>query len=222
MKYKDYSSKWRKAHNSPASLAAKLELRTNVLSEVTPAHVFDAFCGPDGMQWQGAWKHAASYVGCDTDFKLGDPRRRYVGDSRRVMRCIDLAPFNVFDFDAFGSPWEWLIILAARRIWAPGERGAVVITDGSYMTAQFGRTTRGVSELLGIGTAVGLAPIGATAEALQAISLSAWLNRSRVRMLRMWRVEGGGTRQALGGGLKMVYTAVVFEGLPIEQRAEAS
>ena len=211
---------WSKQHNSKAALAAKLELRHNVLSEITPAHVFDAFCGPDGAQWDGAWKQAASYVGCDLAFKLGDPRRRFVGDSRRIMRCIDLSPFNVFDLDAFGSPWEWLVILAARRAWAPGERGAVVITDGSYMTAQFGRTQRGGGELPGISIRMGLAPTGPAAEALQAIALQAWLFRSQVRALRTWQVRGTGSRQGLGGGLKMIYTAVVFEGLPIEQRIE--
>ncbi|HVH77139.1 MAG TPA: hypothetical protein VM755_19655 [Stellaceae bacterium] len=47
------------------------------------------------------------------------------------MRAIDLAPFNLFDFDAWGSPWEHVAILCARRPVQPGERIGLVLTDGS-------------------------------------------------------------------------------------------
>jgi hypothetical protein len=42
----------------------------------------------------------------------------------RVMRAIDLAPINVFDFDGWGEPWEQVIMLAARRPTSPASGSA--------------------------------------------------------------------------------------------------
>ena len=49
----------------------------------------------------------------------------------RLMRAIDLKRFNVFDLDAHGSPWKQWLILLARRPMLPGERIAVILTEGT-------------------------------------------------------------------------------------------
>lgn len=131
------SSAKRKVHNAPDAHDAKVELRRRVLSIVKPAHVLDAFCGPDGAMWSGAWREAASYAGCDAEYKWGDPRRRFIGDTYTVLRSIDLQAFNVFDVDTFGCPWTAMLIISARRRWSPGEFGAAVITDGASMDTRF-------------------------------------------------------------------------------------
>ena len=64
--------------------------------------------------WREVWHEAAAYVGCDLKW-YRDERLAYVADNRRVLRAIDLKPFNVFDFDAWGAPWEQVLILIARR-----------------------------------------------------------------------------------------------------------
>lgn len=203
-----------KLHNTTA--APKLELRELVLGAVQPAAVFDAFCGPEGEMWKGAWHKAHRYLGVDEELRFPDPRRRFVGDSRLVMRAIDLAPYNVFDFDAFGSPWEWMVLLAARRRWIPGERGAVVLTDGSGFKTALGFVSYAVADLTGFQPGFGLVPKAETAEALNELALQSWITRSRVRLLQRWEMRSRGSQEANGetGGFPMVYTALVFEGLP--------
>jgi len=203
-----------KVHNS--TTGPKVELRELVLAAIDPASVFDAFCGPEGAMWSGVWNRASRYLGVDEELRFPDPRRRFVGDSRLVMRAIDLAPYNVFDFDAFGSPWEWMVILAARRRWAPGEKGAVVLTDGSGFKTAMGFVSNAVSDLTGFKAGHGLVPKAETADALAELALQSWLARSRVKLLQRWEMRSRGSQEAKGetGGFPMVYSALVFEGLP--------
>jgi hypothetical protein len=115
---------------------AKIEIRQNVLAAITPARavVFDAFAGT-GVMWAEVWRQAADYVGCDERWHA-DARCCFVADNRRVMRCIDLSRFTVFDFDAYGSPWEQAMILAARRQLTPGERIGLAITEGTWTSTR--------------------------------------------------------------------------------------
>jgi hypothetical protein len=198
-------------HNRPNALSAKQEIREHVLRCIKPAHVFDVFCGPDGEAWRHVWSRAESYIGVDTDWLTHDPRRRYVGDNRIVMRAIDLKAFNVFDFDAFGSPWEQLVILAARRPWAPGERGAVVITDGTSMNTTFGNLPHAMAALLNLKGDGRLAPGANTSEGLKALALERWFARAQVRPLKRWTSF---SKSSGVGSAAMTYSAFVFEGLP--------
>jgi hypothetical protein len=115
---------------------AKAGIRERVLAEIGPerAIVLDAFAGA-GLMWQAVWKHAAGYVGCDRTWHH-DGRLCFVADNRRVLRCIDLSPFTIFDLDAFGSPWEAALIIAARRPLRPFERVGLVLTEGSWIATR--------------------------------------------------------------------------------------
>ena len=194
-----------KTDNNPSALAAKVKLRLNVLAELNPARVLDCFCGT-GQMFDNAWRQAASYTGCDErPWSPADPVSRFVVDNRRLLRALDLQRFNVFDLDAYGSPWEQMMIIADRRRWAPGERGAVVLTDGSALRLKFGDIvpTPALRELLG---AEGAQPGAASAALLLDRAESAWLRRAGVRLVRSWRA----TRK---GGTEMRYSALVIEGL---------
>jgi hypothetical protein len=133
----------------PAARATKIDVRRRVLAAIgaADARVFDAFAA-SGEMHKAVWHEAAEYVGCDLNW-TSDDRLAYVADNRRVMRCIDLAAFNIFDFDAFGSPWEQAVILAARRKVAPGERIGVVVTDGSSLNMALGGMPAALRELGG-------------------------------------------------------------------------
>jgi len=125
-------SQWKgtaKVDNNPAAHAAKLKVRELVGNAITPLRVFDGFAG-SGQMYRGAWANAEHYVGCD-ERRFRDGRLAFVADNRRVMRCIDLAQFNVFDLDAYGSPWEQAIIVADRRPVKPGELLGFCFTDGA-------------------------------------------------------------------------------------------
>src|SRR5690242_9791645 len=102
-------------YNTKSARSAKIEIRQRVLDAIgaETAAVFDAYGGA-GELYRAVWSKAARYVGCDQNW-FRDERTMFVADNRRVMRAIDLGQFNVFDLDAFGSPYEQLTILAARR-----------------------------------------------------------------------------------------------------------
>ena len=142
-------SKAPKIHNADSAIAAKVEMRRNVLNALTPEKsiVFDAFSGP-GEMYNAVWNEAAGYVGCDEQW-FNDDRTCYAADNRRVMRCIDLQPFTVFDLDAFGSPWDQVTILAARRRLRPGERVGVLLTQGDTKTTRY-RGSNAMLQLAGI------------------------------------------------------------------------
>jgi len=120
-----------KVDNHHRSAGDKALVRRNVLEQVK-APVFDAFAG-SGEMFRRVWHEAPAYCGCDLRWFQDDPRLAFVADNRRVLRCIDLEPFGIFDRDSWGSPWEQAAIIAARRLVKPGERvaafleGAVVV-----------------------------------------------------------------------------------------------
>lgn len=128
----------RKENNARSATGAKLEIRNMVLDHIGPAAavIFDAFAG-EGVMYRGAWSRAARYVGCDTTW-YPDERPLYVCKSERVLRAVDLAEITIFDADAYGSPWQHLTIIAARRRVAAGERIGIVFTEGSALKVKMG------------------------------------------------------------------------------------
>lgn len=139
----------KKVRNHPEGRDAKIEIRAKVLEAIgADARVFDGFAG-SGEMYRAVWHRAAGYVGCDLEW-MRDERVAFAADNRRVLRSIDLSPFSIFDLDAFGSPWEQAIIVAARRKVQPGERVALVLTDGSGLTMKQGGLPGAIVELTGL------------------------------------------------------------------------
>jgi hypothetical protein len=208
-----------KIHNGAAAHQAKITLRERVLEMVKPAHVFDAYCGPTGEMWKAVWSKAASYTGCDTDYRPFDPRHRFVADNRTVMRSIDLHKYNVFDLDAFGEPWEQLLILSARRMWKPSERGALLLTwRESHL-----RFTHAARNSLAV--AAGRNTLSLKDKPpLVKMAVRRFLEVNRVTGLKSWGARGYsgaaglGKRNAKeifkGAPADQCYLAVVFEGAP--------
>lgn len=139
-----------KTDNHPERAHAKVALRRQLLAAIgaDSAAVFDAFAGSGAMH-RAVWRQAASYTGCDKRWFGGD-RLAFVADNCRVLRAINLAAFNLFDLDAYGSPWTQATIIAARRPLAPGERLGLVLTDGSPMKARLGAVPGDLAALAGV------------------------------------------------------------------------
>lgn len=193
-------------HNSRSALRAKVEVRRQVLDALTPAqaHVFDGFAG-DGMMFDEVWHAAASYVGCDLQWH-NDARCAYVADNRRVLRSIDLAPFTVFDFDPFGSPWEQALIVAARRKVQAGERLGLVLTEGTSLRTRF--TSERSPFPAAFREAAGLAPYivggGRAHDEVIARALHGVVKRMAGRVVREWFAHGT-------TGSQMRYLSAVIE-----------
>jgi len=207
-----------KTHNSPGALNAKVELRRNVIRELREAgqrvDVLDAFCGPVGEMYRHAWHDADSYVGIDEAYVFPDPRRRFVGNNLRIMRNIDLSGFNVFDFDAFGSPWDQMVLLAHLRAWKPGELGAVIFTDGSDNKMRFGDLPHSISWLLNMPHDAKFPPKASTGPVIREHAQAAWLRVAKVRVRRAWSAMAGGKQRKTAGNFVMTYTSLLIEGEP--------
>jgi hypothetical protein len=182
----------------------KVTIRRNVLTALTPgrAAVFDAFAGT-GEMWRLVWREAQSYVGCDEAWH-NDERRCFVGDNRRVMRAIDLAPFTCFDFDAYGSPWDQLTILAARRSLLPGERIGLTITEGTWLKTRAKDPVRGLREALPARMVTPI-PYGVHDE-LIARALRRLVGRMGGEVVKVWSAIGS-------TGAKVRYIGVVVESV---------
>lgn len=139
-----------KQNNTAYASSAKVAIRDYVLAAIgaEQAHVFDAYCG-DGHMYREVWRKAARCVGCDTEFYV-DERVAFCADNRRVLRAIDLAAFNIFDLDAYGSPWEQAYIIAARRKLRPAETIGIILTEGQGMKLKMGGMSLALSKLSGV------------------------------------------------------------------------
>lgn len=194
----------KKVDNHDASRADKVDLRKRVLEAVAGARVFDAFAG-SGQMYAEVWRHATGgYEGCDMrHFPEDRERLMFVGDCRRIMRNIDLQPFTIFDFDAYGSPWDACVILAARRKVAPGEKIGIVLTEGSGLNLKFGGMAGSLSKLAGMkNKQAGLNRGGKEIASRAIVALS---KRMRCRVTHTWRAERP-------QGSQMLYFGIVMEG----------
>lgn len=193
-----------KVNNHPAAAKAKAELRNLVLDEIggDGATVFDAFAGA-GLMYQQVWHRAASYVGCDLVW-YRDQRRAFVADNRRVLRAIDLASFNIFDLDAYGSPWEQALIVADRRPVQPGERIGILLTEGSSLNMKLGGMAAGLRILAGM--KAGVAGASRQQDAIIDRAIGGLCSRMRARVVRRWQANGK-------TGSNMKYIGLVMEGV---------
>lgn len=137
--------------NHQEAMPGKLALRREALAMVSQPRVLDLFAGR-GMMYRAVWHEAAAYVGSDKDLNqvLRHPAACHHAPASILLRALDLSAFNIFDLDAYGSPWEEVTILAARRRLVPGERVAVVITDGSPRRAMLGLVAHALAALAGV------------------------------------------------------------------------
>jgi hypothetical protein len=197
--------------NHPRTAGDKARLRELVLAEVD-APVFDAFAG-SGEMFRRVWHKAPGYVGCDLRWFPEDPRLAFVADNRRVLRAIDLARFGIFDLDAYGSPWEQVVIIAGRRSVRPGERIGLVLTDGSSLKLKMGGAPKALALLCGMrASATGL---GSSHDELITRATRGLARRMGCDLVRAWRARGK-------SAARVIYLALVLEGLPIEQRLPPS
>jgi hypothetical protein len=188
--------------NAHASKPAKIGLRSHVLEAVgRDAAVFDAFAGA-GEMYRGIWYVARAYVGCDLEWHR-DGRLAYVADNRRVMRCIDLTQFAIFDFDAHGSPWEQAVILAARRPVAPGERIGLVITEGSGLNLKTGKLGNALGQLIGM--TVRVDGMMRWQDEILTRAINAIARRMKCDVELRWQAKGK-------TGAAVVYAGVVLRG----------
>lgn len=191
-----------KVDNNPQARRAKALIRTNVLEALGAEHarVFDAFAGAGGM-YDEVWKRAAGYTGCDERWHH-DSRLMFVADNRRVLRAIDLVSFNLFDLDAYGSPWEQAIIVADRRHVAGGELLGLVLTEGAGLFYKQNGIPVAITELTGLRP--GIVGVGRKQDAIIDRAIAGLANRMSCTIEKRWQAEGrtGAAMRCIGLVLK--------------------
>jgi hypothetical protein len=193
-----------KRDNSKAAENAKARIREMVLAAIGAenAWVFDAFAG-EGAMYRAVWKNAAGYVGCDKQFYPHDPRVAYAADNRRVLRAIDLRQFTIFDCDHWGSPWEQLYIIAARRPLAPGDKMGLVITEGTGLKMNMGGTSKALAKLAGIKSH--MPGMGAARNDIIERALRRICEMMHANVERRWQADGD-------KGSRVTYMGMVLRG----------
>lgn len=192
-----------KTDNNPQAFAAKVAIRHNVLEAMPGSvHVFDAFAG-SGQMYQAIWKSAFAYTGCDLKWAR-DGRLMYAADNRRVLRAIDLAPFNVFDCDSYGSPWEQALIIADRRPVKAGELLGLVLTEGNGFAYKSNVMPIAVRVLTGLRP--GVVGLSRKQDSVIDRAIAGLAKRMRCEVVKRWQAEGR-------TGASMRYVGLVLRGL---------
>ncbi len=139
-------SKFNGVKTDNAPIAAKRQIRLSILNTIKNPRVCEVFCGA-GEMYRSVWYKAEDYIGIDKR-KFFDERITICGDAEKAIRTINLNDYNIFDIDAYGSPYNILSYIVQNRT----EKGelAFVLTDGSAMDLRLGRVSRGLRELSGI------------------------------------------------------------------------
>ncbi len=125
----------------------KIEIRRRLLPMIAVPSVLDCFTG-EGKLYRACYR-AAQYLGLDKK-KIADGRNTLNIDNLKYLRSADLARFNVFDLDAYGSPWHQFLVILKRRRLMPGERIALFLTDGLQIQARLGDLPHGLKPYCGI------------------------------------------------------------------------
>lgn len=139
-------SKFNGVKTDNAPITAKQQIRLSILDKINNPRVCEVFCGA-GEMYRSVWHEAEDYMGIDKR-KFFDERVTICGDAEKAIRTINLNDYNIFDIDAYGSPYNILSYIVQNRT----EKGelAFVLTDGSAMDLRLGRVSRGLRELSGI------------------------------------------------------------------------
>lgn len=140
-------SKFRGKKTNNAKTLAKQKIRRKILESIGDVDVVEVYCGAGDM-YHAVWFNARSYLGIDIN-KYFDKRRTICGDAVKTVSTIDLSEFNVFDIDAYGSPYDVLKIII-ERIPKNKQKYGFIITDGISMDLRLGRICKGIRHFTGI------------------------------------------------------------------------
>lgn len=133
-----------KTNNGPSEI--KAQLREYCLERISDPRVLEVFCG-SGVMYDRVWNNADHYLGIDKK-KFFDKRNKMCGDAEKLVSKLDPSLFNIFDIDAYGSPYTILKMIVDRVV--PSGDMAFILTDGVNMDLKMGRICKPIREMTGI------------------------------------------------------------------------
>ena len=121
----------RHAHQDSSLVNKKADLRKELMGQFDNPKVLDCFCG-NGEMWDKGWGKTSNYVGLDIrEYK--DERSTIVTKNEPWVKANDISSFDIFDLDAYGTPFPLLLEISKRPL-RKGKIG-LVLTDGSGRNA---------------------------------------------------------------------------------------
>lgn len=129
-------SKFKGKKTNNAKIDAKIELRKSI--DCKELSVLECFCGK-GEMFDAVWKNAYHYEGIDIE-EQNDKRIVHKGDCALILKKLNLDNFQVFDIDAYGSPYECLqIIFQKIKKIKKSKTYHFFITDGIDIDLRMGK-----------------------------------------------------------------------------------
>lgn len=143
-------SKYRRNESLDNSMLKK-KAKMRQLYLPTPARVLDLYSG-EGELYKLCYKgQVKKYHGVDKE-KIHTPALCTLAGNINFVRTHDISNYNVFDLDAYGTPWK-LIYTILQKLAVPGapEQITMFVTDGLIMHQKVdSRVTKWVSATEGI------------------------------------------------------------------------
>lgn len=139
-------SKFNGVKTNNAKTNAKQKLRESVFDNMTDVSILEVYCGA-GEMYKSVWHKAKKYTGIDK-VKFFDERHTVCGDAEKAIRLVNINDYNVFDIDAYGSPYEILDYIV-NKIDSNNKKIGFVITDGVNMDLKLGRVCKGLRAFIG-------------------------------------------------------------------------
>jgi len=125
----------------------KILIRKQLLQKISSPYILECYAGY-GVIYRECYKDHPC-VGLDLK-PIDDGRVIISIDNRKFLKSTDLGKYNVFDLDAYGSPWQqWLIILKRRQFKAK-ESVAIFITDGLDFKMRMSSLPSGLRPYVGL------------------------------------------------------------------------
>ena len=139
-------SKFKGVKTNNAKTDAKQKLRESVFLNMKNSNVLEVYCG-SGEMYNAVWYKAEKYTGIDK-VKFFDKRHTICGDAEKAIRLVDINDYNIFDIDAYGSPYEILDYIVGK-IDLKNKKIGFVVTDGVDMDLKLGRVCKGLRRFIG-------------------------------------------------------------------------
>jgi hypothetical protein len=95
--------------------------------------------------YREVWSKAKEYVGIDLNPHSLAPT--LAGDNRILIRYFDMDAFNIFDVDAYSSPWQLARYIVKNRRKAPFH---IVLTSGEKRGMQTPHCNKFIRAVLGL------------------------------------------------------------------------
>jgi hypothetical protein len=169
---------WKPVDNT--ALGPKVEIRRRLLQELAAPSVLDCYAG-SGELWRSCYQ-GVRYLGLDRK-RIVDGRKVLQIDNREFLRRANLAEYNLFDLDAYGSPWHPFLIVLHRRKLPLGERLAFALTDGLQFKLRMSDCPTGLKRYIGLPPKMTIPCLGRHQEFLSSLIVSRAAEAAGARIL---------------------------------------